>query len=376
MKEYGARGANVRKVSVYFIVGVFLFIPAFAQEGMNLVGIYNEIDKAFSAHSSDAIATVLKTNARSPSYELFENYTLKKTRQLIVRNDLQFAKEAALVVIDNNVENFDAIDLYASIDRAILGEEQKRQAEEEKRQRELARQARLRSDAKQSIERRGIYQAVGGAGDTVGYVNEGQIAYSPFLWTLKIGLIDMLFQNVTKPASYQSFKYGLSVGADLYYATEWVVLGADIFADFQMLSLTGEQEITVSVRAIPQVAFAPLCQYLFLRAGVAAYPLSSNDREKTNSVSTFVSPAVGLGVGNLLFGEACFGAHIDYYPLFNDDVKGAGEVAASVLFPLNVHEKIKVGIEIGVSDVLFIRNEGLDNRIKGIFAIGVGNVRK
>ena len=81
-------------------------------------------------------------------------------------------------------------------------------------------------------------------------------------------------------------------------------------------------------------------------------------------------------MGNLLFGEACFGAHIDYYPLFNDDVKSAGEVAASVLFPLNVHEKIKVGIEIGVSDVLFIRNEGLDNRIKGIFAIGVGNVRK
>lgn len=366
----------MRKAVLYGIVGVFLFIPAFSQEGMNLVGIYNEIDKAFSSHSGDAIAMVLKTNAQSPSYELFENYTLKKTRQLIVRNDLQFAKEAALAVIDNNVENFDAIDLYASIDRAILGEEQKRQAEEEKRQRELARQARLRADAKQSIERRGMYQAVGSTGDTVGYVNEEQIAYSPFLWTVKLGLIDALFQQVTKPAPYRSFKYGLSVGADLYYPTEWVVLGADIFADFQMLSLTGEQEITASVRAIPQVAFAPLCPYLFLRAGVAAYPLSSNDTDKTNSAGTFVSPAVGLGVGNLMFGTACFGAHVDYYPLPNDDVKGAGEVAASILFPLNVHERIKVGIEIGVSDVLFIRNEGFDNRIKGIFAIGVGNVRK
>lgn len=366
----------MRKLMLVLVVGVSLSILSFAQEGVNLVAIYDEIDKAFASHSPDAISAVLKTNADSPSYELFENYTLKKTRQLIIRNDLQFAKEASLVVIDNNVENFDAIDLYSYIDKAILGEEQKKQAEEEKKQRELARQAMLNAQAKQQIQKRGTYQTVSGTNDTVGYVNEEQISYSPLIWTLKLGLIDAMFQSVTKPESYSSFKYGLSAGADIFYPTELFVFGAEIFGDIHFLSLSGEGEFMYSVRALPQIAFAPFCKYLFLRAGIAAYPLSSKDWDKTHSVETFVSPAVGVGFGNFMIGETRLGAHFDYYPLADDDVKSAMEMSASVLFPFNVNEKTKMGLELGVSDVLFLRNEGMDNRIKGIFAIGVGNVRK
>ena len=366
----------MRKLILFIVLGMSLSVLSFAQEGVNLVAIYDEIDKAFAAHSPDAIATVLKSNANSPSYELFENYTLKKTRQLIIKNDLQFAKEASLVVIDNNVENFDAIDLYSYIDKAILGEEQKKQAEEEKKQRELARQAMLNAQAKQQIEKRGTYQTVSASEGVSGYVNEEQISYSPLVWTLKLGLVAAMFQTVTKPESYSSFKYGLSFGADLFYPTEVLIFGADIFAAFHLLSISGEQEMMYSVRAIPQIALAPLSKYLFLRAGFAAYPLSSQDRDITNTVGTYMSPAVGLGLGNFYIGETRIHAHADYYPLADDDVKSALEAGASVLLPFNVNEKTKIGIELGLSDVLFIRENGIDNRIKGIFAVGVGNVRK
>lgn len=366
----------VRKALVsLIIVWVSLSWNVFAQD---LVAVYASMDKAFALRSSDAISTVLRNNQDSPSYEMLENYTLKKTRQLIIKNDLEFAREASLVVIDNNVENYDAIDLYSYIDKALISEEQKKKAEEERKQRELARQAALKDKARQQIETRGSYQTVSASSGKSGYVNDQQITYSPLNWTVKFGIADVVYQMVTAPEDYASIKYGLAAGADLFYATENFVLGADILADFHFLSLSGEQEVMFSGRFVPQLAFAGFVKFLFFRLGFAAYPLSSKDIEKTHSVETFLTPVVGLGLGNINIGQSRLGIHADYNlgHFMYDDIKASAEFGGSILLPLNVNEKTKIGIELGVSDLLFLREEGADNRIKGIFAIGVGNVQK
>ena len=371
-----AKYSFVRKALISFVVAcVSLSWNLFAQD---LVAVYASMDKAFALRSGEAVSTVLKANQNSASYEMLENYTLKKTRQMIIKNDLEFAREASLAVIDNNVENYDAIDLYAYIDKALVGEEQKKKAEEERKQRELARQAALKDKARQQIETRGSYQTVSASSGKSGYVNDQKITYSPMNWTVKFGIADFMYQTVTEPESYASIKYGLAFGADLYYPTENFILGGDIFADFQFLSLTGEQEVMFSGRIVPQLAFAGGLKYLFFRMGFAAYPLSSQDLDKTHSVETFFSPVVGIGLGNINIDQVRLGVHADYNlgHFAYDDLKLSAEAGGSVMFPLSVNEKTKIGIELGVSDVLFVKEEGVDNRIKGIFAIGVGNVQK
>ena len=371
---------NCRQYVLRFLIVICLslFSPVHAQDMSLLVKIYADIDKAFASRSGDAVSAVLKGSSSSPSYELVENYALKKTRQLIIRNDLEFARETSLALIDNNVENYDAIDLYSYIDKAILGEEQKKKAAEEKKQREQERLAALNEKAKQQIANKGAYHTLSTSGGKSVYLNEQEQSFSPLLWTVKLGIANVLFQTVTAPENYSSMKYGLSVGADLFYPTEDFVFGGEIFFDFHFLSLTGEQDVMFSGKLIPKIAFTGLQKNLFFRLGFAAYPLSSKDTDVTGAVGAFYTPAVGLGFENVDIGAIKFGIHADYYPghFAHDDLKAAAEFGTAFLFPLNVHERSKVSIELGASDVLFVKDEGIDNRIKGIFAIGVGNVQK
>ena len=54
----------------------------------------------------------------------------------------------------------------------------------------------------------------------------------------------------------------------------------------------------------------------------------------------------------------------------------AAEFGGSLLLPLAVNDKTKFGVELGVQDLLLMKEEGMENRTKFTFAIGVGNVVK
>jgi len=381
-----------RVLSVCAVLICFsLTTHVFAQDMSLLVRIYADIDAAFASRSSEAVSAVLKTNSTSPSYELVENYALKKTRQLIIRNDLEFAKETSLALIDNNVENYDAIDLYSYIDKALVGEEQKKQAEEEKKLREQARQAALAAKTKQQIETKGSFQTMNTTTGKSVYVNEQNQSYVPLQWTVELGIADIMYQMCTgvpdaskaneadpPKSDTSSTKYGMFVGFDLFYPTENFVFGVKGLFDVHFLTLSGEQEVLYTGGLIPKIAFTGLNKNLFLRAGFMAYPVSSKVREKSGTMESFFTPAVGIGLENVSVGSSKFGVHADYYPghFAYSDLKAAAEFGASMLFLVNSHEKTRVGVELGVSDVLFVKDGGIENRIKGIFAIGVGNVQK
>ena len=63
----------------------------------------------------------------------YESYILKKARELLITNELDLAAEISLSVIDHNLDNFDAVALYTSIDTAIKARDAKIKAEEERR---------------------------------------------------------------------------------------------------------------------------------------------------------------------------------------------------------------------------------------------------
>ena len=112
------RNISIKGLSLVLILLTFGLIPLSAQDSLDAV--YSQLNLAFAEHSADKISAVLKNQSGSPDYSLYESYALKKTRQLIIDDDLEFARQASLAVIDNNLENFDAVDLYSYIDRAIL----------------------------------------------------------------------------------------------------------------------------------------------------------------------------------------------------------------------------------------------------------------
>jgi len=156
---------NLFVFAVLMLCGGFLF----AQESLDTV--YAQIDLAIVEHSSDKVAVVLTKYLESKNYDFYESYTLKKARQLIIEDDLIFARDTTLVVIDHNLENFDAVELYSYIDRAILDEQANRQAEENRLRLEAERVAALNEKAKLRIAKSDNYSNVSTASGQSVYIN-------------------------------------------------------------------------------------------------------------------------------------------------------------------------------------------------------------
>ena len=75
----------------------------------------------------------LKKIEGDDNYYLLENYTLKKIRRLVVKKDYDFAMQTNLVVIDNNLDNSEAVEMYAVIAHALEEQRKLKNLEEEKR---------------------------------------------------------------------------------------------------------------------------------------------------------------------------------------------------------------------------------------------------
>ena len=350
---------------------------AFAQNA-DLSEVYKKIDMAVAAKNADTISSILKENRESSSYPMIEAYTLKKTRQLIISDNLEVARQTSLAVIDNNIENFDAVELYSYIDKAILNQQAAEQAAENRKRLEAERIAALNAKSKAKLASRGNYQIVNTASGQEVYINEQQASFSPIVWTVRLGLADFMYQMIADP-SYSSLKYGLAVGGDLFYPSERFIFGGEVFADALILTMgDGEQEFFMTGKLVPEIAFADFAKSLFLRFGISANMLASKVRDQTNSAETFVSPVVGLALDNFYIGETRLKLFYDYDfgHLAYEDINAAMEFGGSILFPMAINDKTKVGIELGVQDLLLMREAGMENRAKFTFAIGVGNVTK
>ena len=129
-----------RKLKILSFAVLFLFFSssAFAVEEY-VSDIYKQIDTCFSAKDEAKLNSVLAKNSNDKYYYLIENYTQKKIRRLIVNNDYDFAMAATLALIENNLDNEEAVEMYSVISDAY-DIQRKHEAElEHQRQLELAR---------------------------------------------------------------------------------------------------------------------------------------------------------------------------------------------------------------------------------------------
>ena len=117
----------------YFIVFLIFIcsVPLFAVEEY-VAKIYKEIDHIFIIKSEDELNTVLSENNHDKYYYLIENYTEKKIRRLIVNNDYDFAMAAIVIVIENNLDNEQAVEMYSVISEAYEVQREHELEEEQK----------------------------------------------------------------------------------------------------------------------------------------------------------------------------------------------------------------------------------------------------
>ena len=102
--------------------------------------VYRKIDECFTKKSETELNSILSHYNKDKYYYLIENYTQKKIRRLIVNNEYNFAMEAILAVIENNLDNEEAVEMYSVISDAY--EIQRKHELEVEHQKELE-QARL-----------------------------------------------------------------------------------------------------------------------------------------------------------------------------------------------------------------------------------------
>ena len=370
----------VKKMKKILTVLLMLFISSsvFAIEEY-VSEIYKQIDTCFTAKDEKQLNKLLSANTTDKYYYLMENYTQKKIRRLIVNNEYDFAMEATLVVIENNLDNEEAVELYSLISDAY--EIQQKHEAELERQRELE-EARLQLEKEKqrgTVEKEYVAATKTSSGSV--YVSGKETKLTSTNWKVAFGLADMAHLLDTA-SSISTFHYGVSADFRYEYTMEnKTVMGADAFAGVQFLGIAKEDKLVPLLGDFDlafKAAFPQISKNLFIRAGFDAIIAGKSNKASATEgvVGGLYSPYLGvkleripLGTMKLDLGAEWLAGH-----LFNKDVKVAAGGSLNVEFPFAELEKVKLNLNLGIRDRFFMKNSGMENRASIILAIGVENV--
>lgn len=367
------------KTLIVSITMIFLSSSLFAVEEY-ISQIYKELDRIFIVKSDDELNSVLATNNSDKYYYLIENYTEKKIRRLIVNNDYDFAMTAIVIVIENNLDNEQAVEMYSVISDAYEVQQKHILELEHQRQLELARIEMEKEKQRGSAEKEFISAAKAEGGAV--YVAGKEQKLSSSNWKASFGMVDLLYL-MEKSSDLNTIHYGVSADLNYKYKLEnKLTLGADLFAGFQFLGIASEENL---VPIIGDVLGAgkfslPFAQNFFVRAGFEGIITGkSNNATNTNAVlNTMFSPIVGIKLEKLPIGTTNVDLGADWLAghLFYNNIKFAMGAEANVAIPFANLEKVKLSFNIGIKDKLFMKDIGIENRASLILAVGAENVVK
>ena len=357
LRRYGCVKQLVLFCGVFFLC---LGFKVHAQVAMSADSL-RAVDVAFSEHSSEKLGQVLSANRSARDYGELEAYTLKKIRQFVVLNELDFAKAASMIMIDNNMDNEDALAVYSSTTRAI---ERRAQMLAEQKAQEERLAAILEADHAKlediSVPDKSYTPVMNvTSGETFYYSTEAESSLSPINWEVSLGFADLILQTGRKDPA---LKYGLSMEGEFFYSTDVVTVGGEVVVDMSLLSFFGPKELSASVKAVPSFSVAALSQNLFFRIGFF-------------NESNFMSPIIGISYKKFGGKQLGFDFYADYYigHLAQEDMKVAFAAGGNVFIPLVQGDIVNMGLNLGLSDSVYMYTDGMDNNLKCIFSLRVGN---
>lgn len=369
-----------RSIKKIITLAVFALIsgivPAFAIDAYVTV-IYREVDIAFVDRSNTELDGILSKSNEDRNYYLIENYTMKKIRHLVVSEDYEFASEATLVVIDNNLDNMEAVELYSTISSALEKQKEQRLAIEQRKQAENARFEAEKARQRAVIEK--DYVSMNTASGNTVYLKGKDEKLSSTFWAFRFGLFDGTFVSDTGD-DYTSFRYGLSGDFTYEYSFDKLMIGADVGGDAVIIPFFGDDStILGNFSLIPKMSFAGLGKCLSFRAGFATViKLDSGDGNESCLQETVYSPVFGLGLNRINIGGAEFSMNADYLlgHLIYDVLNFAMNSAINFSLPMMKMDKVQLNFNIGIKDTLFVKDSGIENRAGIILAVGAQNVIK
>ena len=363
----------MHKFGKNFVFFVLLYISAYCglySQTKSLEFYYDEITVFIQDQDSQAVNVFLADNRNYSEYAKLESFVLMRSRDALIANKLEFAMDLCLSVIDNNLDNFEAVALYTSIERTLVIRNEKIRVEEEKAQVEQMKETAVTTREKEKIQKE--YKTITNAvsGETVYLDQEFDTFYLPVTWGIDLGLADIAFHSDSVSSS---FRYGLSLAANVFYRSETFYAGIDVFFDSALVSVPTINNLVFTVKAVPSFSIPKMLKNVYYRVGYAGVFSSTTD--STVLPAAFSSPVIGLGLRDLKLGMFLFDAALDYYigHLFYTNLLFAADTAINFYFPLADLDTIDVGLNFGVKDVFIATSEGVHNQIKFVISVGVWN---
>ena len=376
---------NNRRIKTFFSVMIYLFasVSLFAVDEY-ISKIYKQLDKIFQEKSENALNNVLSDNNQDKNYYLIENYTEKKIRRLIVNNDYDFAMTAIIIVIENNLDNEQAVEMYSIISEAYEVQKAYEAEQEQKRQLELARIEMEKEKQRASVDKQYVSTSKTNTGKSV-YISGKETKLSSYSWKGCLGIID--FAWLMEGASgLNNLAYGISLSGRYEYTfPNDVIFGGDIFADGHFLSFTQEKESIIpvfgEVEGLLKFSTAEISKNLFFRLGFGGI-YTGKDSKAVNTVSiadTLLTPIVGVNFQKIKLPFANLDIGADWYAghLFaQSNLNFAMGVNMNLEFAFASMDEVALNLNIGLRDKIFVKQGGFENRASLIFAVGVENVVK
>ena len=341
--------------------------------------VYTQIDECFNKKNEAKLNKILSLYKNDQYYYLMENYTQKKIRRLIVNNDYDFAMDAILAVIENNLDNEEAVEMYSVISDAYEIQRKHEIELENQRQLELARLQLEKEKQRGSVEKEYVSAAKSTGGSV--YVSGKETNLTSYNWKAALGMIDLL-HLYDKQGEINSIHYGVSLDFRYEYTMEnKMVLGTDVFAGFQFMGFADEEKLVPMIGDMDialKAAMPQISKDLFFRLGFdAAVTGKSKTAVDTKwIVENFYSPTIGIKYERIPLGPVKLDIGADWLAghLFTEDIKAAAGASMNIEVPFAEMEKVKLNLNIGIRDKFFLKEEGLENRASVIMAIGVENV--
>lgn len=359
-------------------------MPVFAvEEYVSLV--YKEIDVAFANRSDENLDKILQKYQGDNNYFLMENYSMKKVRRLIIINDYEFAMDADLVIIDNNLDNIEAVELYATITDAYEMQKAVERLAEEKRKAEEIRLVNLKEEQRGSAAKQ--YNTIKtSTGNTV-YVtgkDGGQLTYNGFNYSL--GLVPGLVTNKSNTGAENNLtEIALGVGFDFGYYTmlKNMNVGVDVGFSARPMSFSFEgtdESIFFDGNISLKIAFRDFMDKLFIRAGVVdvgCFQGRITENFNQELQKNLISPAIGIKLQEVPLGNIFLTADFDWLAahLYTKGLDAAAQMNVLFSIPFGSTEKINMDFIIGVKDTMFMKETGFENRMNFVLALGGRNVK-
>ena len=374
-----------RRIKTFFSVIIFLFasVSLFAVDEY-ISKIYKQLDKIFLEKSENALNNVLSDNIQDKNYYLIENYTEKKIRRLIVNNDYDFAMTAIIIVIENNLDNEQAVEMYSIISEAYEVQKKYEAEQEQKRQLELARIEMEKEKQRVNVDKKYVSTSKTDTGKSV-YISGKETKLSSYSWKAILGIIDFAWL-MESTSGLNNLQYGVSLSGRYEYTfPNDVIFGGDVFADGHFLSFTKEKENIIPVfgeiEGLLKFATGEISKNLFFRLGFGSIYTGKNSKA-VNTVSvadSLFTPIIGVNFQKIKLPFANLDIGADWYAghLFaQSDLNFAMGVNMNLEFAFASIEEVALNLNIGLRDKIFVKQTGFENRASLIFAVGVENVVK